>query len=89
MTCFNKLLVLDLDETLIYATQSKLERKSDFKTGFYFEYKRPDVEHFLQGCFEWFNVGVWTSATEVYAYRIIIRLSSVKVQHVWLLIGPH
>ncbi|MDQ4120460.1 MAG: hypothetical protein M3209_03335 [Acidobacteriota bacterium] len=36
-----KLLVLDLDETLIYATEEELERKADFRAGQYLVYKRP------------------------------------------------
>jgi hypothetical protein len=36
-----KLLILDLDETLVYATEEKLERQEDFIVGQYYVYKRP------------------------------------------------
>lgn len=42
-----KLLILDLDETLFYATEEKLDREPDFVVGQYFVYKRPFVGLFL------------------------------------------
>ena len=42
-----KLLVLDLDETLIHATESALERKADFRTELYHVYIRPYINDFL------------------------------------------
>jgi carboxy-terminal domain RNA polymerase II polypeptide A small phosphatase len=36
-----KLLILDLDETLIHATSKKLSREPDFIVFDYFVYKRP------------------------------------------------
>ena len=66
-----KLLILDLDETLIYATEEKLEREPDFIVGQYFIYKRPFVSEFLEFCFENFEVAAWTSSTRNYAVEII------------------
>ena len=57
-----KLLILDLDETLIHATEKPLENKADFRTKLYHVYKRPYVEMFLEFCQEHFLVGVWTTA---------------------------
>lgn len=39
-----KLLVLDLDETLIFGTERELERPCDFIVGSYFVYLRPGLE---------------------------------------------
>ena len=66
-----KLLILDLDETLIYATEEKLEREADLLVGQYFVYKRPFLEMFLTFCFENFEVAVWTSSTANYSAQII------------------
>lgn len=66
----NKLLVLDLDETLIYATEDVLEREPDFRAGPYSVYRRPYLEEFLAYCFANFEVGVWTTSTEAYAEAI-------------------
>lgn len=38
-----KLLILDIDETLIHATEKQLELEHDFETQWYFVYKRPLV----------------------------------------------
>lgn len=80
-----KLLILDLDETLIYATEESLERKSDFRVGQYFVYKRPFVETFLRFCFENYEVAVWTTATKSYAEEIfkVILKTEYKLQFLW------
>ena len=44
--------LLDLDETLIYATEEKLGGESDFIVGQYFVYKRPFLNEFLEFCFK-------------------------------------
>ncbi len=85
-----KLLILDLDETLIYATEMSLERKFDFvlfenTASPYFVYKRPHLEYFLEFCFDNFDVAIWTSSTEDYAQGIAdnILLSSQQPKFVW------
>lgn len=69
-----KLLVLDLDETLIYATEEPLPRPEDFTVGQYFVYKRPDVDEFLQYCRAHFLMAVWTSSTRLYAQEVVAKL---------------
>ena len=71
---FDKLLVLDLDETLIYATMFSLPRPPDFRVGLSNVWRRPGVGRFLRTCLEWFRVGVWTSATAPYADEVIGHL---------------
>ena len=67
-----KLLILDIDETLIFATEEPLSRAADFTVGNkYYVYKRPFVEQFLEWCFENFEVAVWTSATNDYAAEVL------------------
>jgi TFIIF-interacting CTD phosphatase-like protein len=66
-----KLLILDLDETLIYATKTVLERQADFRVYKYHVYRRPHLDAFLQHCFDWFTVAVWTSASSDYAAEIV------------------
>ncbi len=74
MPRFDKLLVLDIDETLIHSTLERLDREPDFIVDPYFVYKRPGVDHFLESCLDWFEVGIWTSATRYYAEEIIKNL---------------
>ena len=66
-----KLLVLDLDETLVHATEEPLDREGDFMVDSYHVYKRPHLNEFLQFAFSEFDVGVWTSAGAQYANGIV------------------
>ena len=80
-----QLLILDLDETLIYATEERLEHESDFYAGQYFVYKRPFLEAFLEFCFKNFDVAIWTTATKSYAEKILrmILKDEQKLQFLW------
>ena len=69
-----KLLVLDLDETLVHATESRLEHAEDFRVGPYFVYKRPHLADFIAAVSEGFNVAVWTASGETYAAQVIERV---------------
>ena len=71
-----KLLVLDLDETLIFGTTKSLDRKPDFDIGEYVIYKRPHLDTFLEFCLKHFDIAVWTSATKSYAQAIVAQLFS-------------
>lgn len=82
-TVRNLLLVLDLDETLLYATTSPMTRPADFAVGDYHVYKRPHVDDFLAQCFAWFDVAVWTSASVRYAAGIVAALFPQSPVFVW------
>ena len=70
-----KLLILDIDETLIFASETPCSRPHDFIVGDkYFVYKRPFVEQFLAWSFQNFDVAVWTSATDDYAAEIVANV---------------
>jgi RNA polymerase II subunit A small phosphatase-like protein len=77
-TSTDKLLVLDLDETLIHATEGPLTGRAapaDFRVGRWHVYKRPHVDAFLAGCRARFaRVGVWTSASPGYAAGVVANL---------------
>ncbi len=74
MPRFDKLLVLDLDETLIHAVEVPLPRPCDFRVFDLHLYKRPGVDQFLQTCRHWFTVGVWSSSGSLYAEAIVDHL---------------
>ena len=42
------LLILDVDETLVFATEKELSRKADFIVFDYHVYKRPYLNQFLE-----------------------------------------
>jgi len=67
----NKLLILDLDETLIHGAESPLEMPADFSVGPFYIYERPYVQAFMSFCREHFKVAIWTTATENYAEAIL------------------
>lgn len=72
-----KLLILDIDETLVHATQQVIgARDCDFETGWYLVYKRPFADKFLAYCFENFKVAIWTSAGKLFADSIVTMLIS-------------
>lgn len=64
------LLILDIDETLIYASEGKLDSSSDFQFAGFNVWKRPHLDEFLSYCFANFSVAVWTTSTENYAVKI-------------------
>lgn len=63
----SKLLILDLDETLVHAADATLEREPDFTAGPYSLYKRPGLDAFLQAMTTRFRLAVWTSSSRSYA----------------------
>jgi len=66
------LLILDLDETLVWATTKRPVQPCDFRAFSYFVTKRPHLERFLESVFSWFEVAVWTSSGEDYA-GVVVR----------------
>ena len=65
------LLVLDVDETLIHACETPLTREADFRVSQFHVYRRPFLEEFLQACAEWYEIGVWSSASDQYVQHIV------------------
>jgi RNA polymerase II subunit A small phosphatase-like protein len=78
------LLILDLDETLIFSTIQGLTKPGDFKCFEYLVYKRPFVASFLSGCAEHFDLAVWTSSTIDYARCIVAELfAGLNLEFLW------
>jgi RNA polymerase II subunit A small phosphatase-like protein len=46
-TTTRPLLILDLDETLIFGSEDELDRSCDFRVGPFFIYQRPSLHEFL------------------------------------------
>ncbi|WP_299889997.1 HAD family hydrolase [uncultured Lacinutrix sp.] len=79
------LLVLDIDETLVHATPTELNRKADFKVFNYYVYLRPYLNHFLNEIKNDFSVAVWSSASDDYVEEVvkIIFPEEMKLEFVW------
>ena len=71
----NKLLVLDLDETLLF-TEYASEKDFDFIVCDNFMVKkRPFLDEFLNAVFEiGYKIAIWTASTEKYAKEIVANL---------------
>ena len=80
-----KLLILDLDETLLYGSEQPLNREPDFVAGPYSIYKRPGVEAFLQEMSSIFELAVWTASTPSYAKEVVPEIvpASINLSFVW------
>lgn len=80
-----KLLVLDLDETLIHATERRLDRAPDFHVGPYAVYKRPGLEQFVSVVRQHFDIAVWTSSTRLYALPVVENIfpQDLDLKFVW------
>jgi RNA polymerase II subunit A small phosphatase-like protein len=70
-----KLIILDLDETLVFGFPLPLGRPPDFRTSEgSFVYRRPGLERFIEYCLGSFHVAVWTSAAETYAGDVVRKI---------------
>ncbi|MET0247751.1 MAG: HAD family hydrolase [Sphingomonas sp.] len=65
------LLILDLDETLIHARETPLERPADFVVYGYHVYRRPHLAEFLDGCAQDYDLAVWSSASDDYVAAVV------------------
>ncbi|MFL6658283.1 MAG: NIF family HAD-type phosphatase [Massilia sp.] len=67
-------MILDLDETLLHASETVLAHAPDFMFEHYHVYLRPFVREFLAFCRANFQLAVWTSASADYADLIVQEL---------------
>src|SRR5262245_23311310 len=74
------LLILDLDETLIYATEEPLQRSPDFVIGPYAVYQRPYLSEFLTSCSACFHLAVWSTASDDYVRPVVERIMPLGIE---------
>jgi TFIIF-interacting CTD phosphatase-like protein len=79
------LLILDLDETLIFGTELALDRPADLRVADYAIYHRPHVAEFVVQVRSAYQLAVWTSASESYAGPIVRSIfpSDLPLGFVW------
>lgn len=79
------LLVLDLDETLLYATKNKLIQQEDFVIGPYYVYVRPNLTYFLTKMAGDFKLAIWSSADDSYVQELVdkIKPAAVNFEFIW------
>ena len=69
-----RLIVFDLDETLVHATEAPLPHPHDFRAGAYFVHVRPFAPELVAFCASRCDVGVWSSAGERYVEAVTEQL---------------
>lgn len=73
-TANRPLLILDLDETLIYGSEKLLDRDADFVVGPFHVYKRPGLDAFLSTVNRFYDLAIWSSASGDYVSDIASTL---------------
>ena len=74
-----KLIILDLNGTLLYRQYNKSKTilrndTPDFVIGYFDCYLRPGLDKFIEYIFKNYTVGIWTSATKVNAIPLINKV---------------
>ena len=65
-----RLIVFDLDETLVHATEVPLHSLDAFRVGPYFVYIRPFASELIRFCVSHFEVAVWSPSSERYVEAV-------------------
>ena len=78
------LLILDLDETLIFASEKPLERESDFGVGPYHVYRRPHLDEFLTSCHQHFQIAVWSASGTNYLAAVVETIFPAEISPVFV-----
>jgi carboxy-terminal domain RNA polymerase II polypeptide A small phosphatase len=84
-----KLLILDIDETLVYAAKNKLlETEADFLVphpfGDYYYYKRPHLDFFIEKVKVLFKLALWSSADKYYVNEVKQQLfANTPLEFAW------
>lgn len=79
------LLILDLDETLVHASATPLDRAADFRVAHYHVYRRPHLDDFLTAVSEMYDLAVWSSASDDYVKAVVENIfpDLGALQFVW------
>lgn len=79
------LLILDIDETLIHATDKQLDRAADCKVFDYNVYVRPHLKSFMDRVSESYQMALWSSASDDYVEEVVKKtiLSEYSYEFVW------
>jgi RNA polymerase II subunit A small phosphatase-like protein len=79
------LLILDIDETLLYASERPLDRPADCLIGPYYVYFRPNLRSFVSGCTVRFRLAVWSSSSHDYVSAVTKAAfpPDVELEFIW------
>lgn len=74
------LLILDLDETLIFGTRAPLSHPPDLDHAGWCIYHRPHLADFIAQVRTAYELAVWTAATESYA-DLVVGTAFRRISH--------
>ena len=77
------LLILDLDETLIFASEERLERDAEFRADRYHVYRRPHLTEFLILCHQQFQIAVWSASGANYLAAVVETIFPADISPVY------
>lgn len=80
-----RLVIFDLDETLVHATETPLERAPDLAIPPYSIYVRPHLNNLIEFAREHFDLAVWSSAQREYVAEVARHLfgTHTPLRFVW------
>jgi RNA polymerase II subunit A small phosphatase-like protein len=76
------LIIFDLDETLIHASGTVLDYPPHFTFDEYFVYERPLLRSFLTDIASHFQIGIWSSAGDIYVQEIVRKILPETIEPV-------
>ncbi len=79
------LLILDIDETLVFGSKQKLDKPFDFTVFNYFIYQRPYLKEFFEKIKDHFLIALWSSADDEYVEEIAKKIipKDIELEFVW------
>jgi RNA polymerase II subunit A small phosphatase-like protein len=75
-----KLLIFDLDETLVHATTEEMAAPADFEWPPYYVYKRPYLTELLSQTNPYYDFAVWSSASRDYVDILVERIFDAQFE---------
>jgi RNA polymerase II subunit A small phosphatase-like protein len=79
-----RLLIFDLDETLVHASALALDYPCDFEVGPYFVYLRPFARELIAFAGARFDLAVWSSSSAAYVAAIVEHVfAGVPLRFAW------
>lgn len=80
-----QLVIFDLDETLVHATEVPLSHARDFQLGRYFVYVRPFASELIKVSASRFDIAVWSSSSQQYVEAVSTALfgQSAPLKFLW------
>jgi len=75
-----KLLIFDLDETLVHATTEPFNHPADFECLGYFIYRRPYITELLAQVSRHYDIAVWSSSSREYVDAVVERIFGMQFE---------